>query len=334
MSNQSIHQKITDQIIEAMKNANEFQLPWNAPGLGLPTNFYTRSPYNGINILSLWSASMNNQFSSNRWATYKQWQCMDFQVRKGQKGSPIVIYKALFPNDDTGSAPEAGSEDNSRSRVLIRSATVFNADQVTGLEIPQAQLELSENEPLDRLGLVDTFVSNTKAVIKIGGSSAYFSPNQDLIAIPDPESFIGTDTSSPTESYYSTLLHELTHWTGNDKRCLRDLSGRFGDESYAMEELIAELGAAFLCAQLNVTSVPRQDHADYLANWIKVLSSDVKAIFWASARASEAVAYLNGLQTNEIVSSLRNRDDGYIESATMEKHVVTYLPYDRLGHYD
>jgi antirestriction protein ArdC len=312
MSTQSnVHETITSQIIEAMKTAKDFQLPWNAPGLGLPINSYTRNSYNGINILSLWAASMNKQFSSNRWATYKQWQCMGAQVRKGQKGSPIVIYKALFPNDDTGAVPESGSDDSARPKVLIRSATVFNADQVTGLEIPQAQLELSESEPLNRLGLVDTFASNTGAVIKTGGSSAYYSPKQDLIAIPDPESFIGTDTNSPAESYYSTLLHELTHWTGNDKRCFRDLSGRFGDEFYAMEELIAELGAAFLCAQLKVSSVPRQDHADYLANWIKVLSGDSKAIFWASARASESVAYLNGLQTNEAMSSLRTTDAVY-----------------------
>jgi len=149
---------------------------------------------------------------------------------------------------------------------------------------------------------VFTFVRNRCSRSPEYASSAYYSPKQDLIAIPDPESFIGTDTSSPTESYYSTLLHELTHWTGNDKRCFRELSVRFGDESYAMEELIAELGAAFLCGQLNVTSVPRQDHADYLANWIKVLSGDVKAIFWASARASEAVAYLNDLQPTEVAS--------------------------------
>jgi antirestriction protein ArdC len=306
MSNQNVHQKITDQIIEAMKNAKDFQLPWNAPGLGLPINSYTRNSYNGINILSLWASAMDKQFSSNSWATYKQWQCMGAQVRKGQKGNPIVIYKALSPNDDTGSATETGTEDNTRSRVLIRSAMVFNADQVTGLEIPQPELELSENEPLDRLDLVDSFVSNTQAVIKVGGSSAYYSPKQDLIAIPDPESFIGTDTSSPTESYYSTLLHELTHWTGIKYRCDRDMSGRFGDEQYAMEEMVAELGSAFACAQLGVTNSPRQDHADYLANWIKVLSGDVKAIFWASARASEAVSYLNGLQSAEIMNQLRN----------------------------
>ncbi len=179
MSNQNVHQKITDQIIEAMKNAKDFQLPWNAPGLGLPTNSFTRNTYNGINILSLWVSAMDKQFSSNSWATYKQWQQMGAQVRKGQKGNPIVIYKALSTNDDTGSAPETGSHDNTRSRVLIRSATVFNADQVTGFEIPQAQLELSENEPLDRLGLVDAFVSNTQAVIKVGGSSVHIPAHRE-----------------------------------------------------------------------------------------------------------------------------------------------------------
>ncbi|MEZ5501423.1 MAG: ArdC family protein [Halioglobus sp.] len=127
MSNESIHQKITDQIIEAMKNAKDFQLPWNAPGLGLPTNAFTRNTYNGINILSLWVSAMDKQFSSNSWATYKQWQQMGAQVRKGQKGNPIVIYKALSPM--YADSPEAGSEDNTRPKVLIRSTMVFNADR-------------------------------------------------------------------------------------------------------------------------------------------------------------------------------------------------------------
>lgn len=302
----NVHEHITSQIIEAMKSAKDFQLPWNAPGLGLPSNVYTRSSYNGINILSLWAASMNKQYSSNRWATYKQWQCMGAQVRKGQKGNPIVIYKPLITSGDIGSAPDMGSDDTDRPKALLRSATVFNEDQVVGLENPPPLLDPPEIEPLDKLELVDAYISNTGAVIKTGGSSAYYSPKNDIIAMPEAERFIGTDTSSPTESYYSTLLHELPHWTGNDKRCPRDLSGRFGDQSYAMEELIAELGAAFLCAQLKVSSVPRQDHADYLANWIKVLSNDVKAIFWASAKASQAVTYLKSLQIPALMRQLRS----------------------------
>ncbi|RLQ21834.1 DUF1738 domain-containing protein [Seongchinamella sediminis] len=306
MTNQfTVHDKITNQIISAMENSRDFQLPWNAPDLGLPSNAFTRRTYNGINILSLWASALEKGYLSNRWATYKQWQAMGTQVRKGQKASPVVIYKPL-PEAEVDSSTDSISGDNPRLKVLIRTASVFNADQVTGLDDLLETPVPDTTNPVDPLHGVDHFISTTCADIRTGGASAYYSPKNDYIAIPDTESFIGTDTSSPTESYYSTLLHELTHWTGNEKRCNRDLSGRFGNESYAMEELIAELGAAFLCAQLNISPAPRQDHADYLANWIKVLSNDVKAIFWASARASEAVAYLNDLQDNSTAQPLRN----------------------------
>jgi len=178
---------------------------------------------------------------------------------------------------------------------LIRSASVFNLKQVTGY-----QAEEETDQPLsdltEKLNHVDKFITNTKANIVSGGTRACYAPSKDLISIPHRELFKGTSTSSPSEAYYSTLLHELTHWSGHKERANRDLSGRFGSESYAMEELVAELGAAFLCAELNISPVPRQDHADYLVNWLKVLKQDDKAIFWASARAAEASAYLNSLK--------------------------------------
>lgn len=138
---------------------------------------------------------------------------------------------------------------------------------------------------------------------------AYYDRVADLIKIPDRNLFIGTATSSPTEAYYSTLLHELVHWSGNDKRCNRDHSGRFGAKAYAREELVAELGAAFLCAELNISVIPRPDHASYINSWIQVLKSDDKAIFWAAARATDAVAYLNRLQvrTNNNLPVMANQ---------------------------
>ena len=125
---------------------------------------------------------------------------------------------------------------------------------------------------------------------------ACYLPEPDYIEMPDCERFTGTATSSATESFYATLLHELTHWTGHEKRLDRDLTARFGENAYAMEELVAELGAAFLCADLGVTNSPRPDHAAYVGNWIRVLGSDPRAIFLASARAGAAVDYLTGLQ--------------------------------------
>ena len=114
--------------------------------------------------------------------------------------------------------------------------------------------------------------------------------------MPPVETFNGTDTSTPTEGYYGTLLHELTHWTGHEKRCDRDLSGRFGADAYAAEELVAELGAAFLCSELGISQQPRPDHAQYVGHWLRVLKADKRAIFTAASKATQAAEYLNGLQ--------------------------------------
>jgi antirestriction protein ArdC len=125
-----------------------------------------------------------------------------------------------------------------------------------------------------------------------GGHQAYYQPSTDSIHLPFRETFLQTETSSPEENYYSTLFHELTHFSGAKGRCDRDLTGRFGSSAYAMEELIAELGAAFLCGHFQMSSTPRADHAQYLANWLSVLKSDKRAIFTAASKASQAVDYL------------------------------------------
>ena len=289
----SLHQKVTSQIIEAMQNSTGFVMPWNTDQ-GLPENAYTKKSYNGINILSLWAAGMQKDYASSQWATYSQWREIGGQVRRGQRGSTIIIYKPLVDDDDLF---KCNADPAQRQRVLIRSASVFNRDQVYFED--QANAEKDIKPPLDKtkiLNHVDSYIKNTGAEIISGGNRAYYDVIKDLIKIPGRNLFTGTATSNPTEAYYSTLLHELSHWTAKADRCDRDLSGRFKSESYAMEELIAELSAAFLCAELNITNIPRQDHADYLSSWIKVLKDDDKAIFFAAARASEAVAYLDSLQ--------------------------------------
>jgi antirestriction protein ArdC len=145
---------------------------------------------------------------------------------------------------------------------------------------------------VDELPDVDGFVARTGAAIVHGGNRACFVPKLDEIHMPPRELFTGSATSSATEAYYSTLLHELVHWTGPAHRCDRDLSGRFGTEAYAMEELVGELGAAFLCAELRIAVEPRADHAQYLAHWLNVLKADKRAIFTAASKAGEAVAFL------------------------------------------
>jgi antirestriction protein ArdC len=142
----------------------------------------------------------------------------------------------------------------------------------------------------------EAFVAATGASILHGGGRAYYRPSTDSIHLPPREAFIGTPTSTPAESYFATLCHELCHWTSRENRCNRQLGKRFGDQAYAMEELVAELGAAFLCADLGVTGEPRADHAQYLASWLAVLKADKKAIFTAASKASEAAAFLAALQ--------------------------------------
>lgn len=231
---------------------------------------------------------------SGEWGTYQQWQSVGAQVRKGQKGNLIVFYKPLTPNDSN----DANDDTNAQLSFsfVLKTSSVFNLDQVTGFT--KGEQENLLINATDKIQNADQFVSNTGAKIIIGGDRAYYSPARDEIVLPDRDRFTGTSTSSATESFYSVLLHELTHWTSKEDRCNRVSTGRFGTEDYAMEELVAELGSAFLCAELNISNTPRQDHADYINNWISVLKNNPKAIFWASSKASEAVQYLKEIQTS------------------------------------
>ena len=170
----------------------------------------------------------------------------------------------------------------------------FAAEQVDGFAAPT--LETPPATVITPIERAEAFVAATGASIAHGGGRAFYRPSTDSIQLPPREAFIGTSTSTPAESYYSTLLHELSHWTSAEGRCNRQLGKRFGDQAYAAEELIAELGAAFLCADLGITDEPRADHAQYLASWLSVLKADKKAIFTAASKASEAAAFLASLQ--------------------------------------
>ncbi len=170
---------------------------------------------------------------------------------------------------------------------------MFAAEQVDGWTPPIIDAPATVITPIKQ---AEAFVAATGATITHGGSRAFYRPATDSIQIPPREAFIGTATSSPADAYYSTLLHELKHYSGHETRCNRQPGRRFGDDAYAMEELIAELGAAFLCADLRITDEARADHAQYLDHWLKVMKSDNKAIFTAASKASEAVTFLAALQ--------------------------------------
>ena len=167
--------------------------------------------------------------------------------------------------------------------------------QVEGFEIVAE--ELPEEPAFDPIVRAEEFAAATGAQIEEGGDRACFIPSLDMIRMPERRRFTGTETTTPAEGFYSTLCHELVQWSAAEKRLDRDLSGRFGDESYAIEELIAELGAAVLCADLGITPEPRQDHACYIKNWLAVLKNDKKAVFTAAAKASQAATWLLARET-------------------------------------
>jgi antirestriction protein ArdC len=293
-----LYQSVTDQVIEAIESsqAEGYELPWHRSGADVfrPRNAVTGEPYHGINVVSFWAAAEISRFTSGTWATYKQWQSIGAQVQKGESSTVGVFFKQYQPTDEeTGEgekSEETEGEAESRTRWFARAFRVFNADQVDGYEAE----ELPEESLVERVGRADRFAQATGAEIQHGGGRAFYSPANDAIQMPEEVRFRDTGSSTATEGYYSTLFHELTHWTGPESRCDRDLTGRFGDASYAMEELVAELGAAFLCAELAISPQPRPDHAGYIAHWMEVMKADKRAIFTAAARANEAVGLLRG----------------------------------------
>jgi len=287
-----VYQTVTDQIVEAIENgAGEWQMPWHRMGEGLnrPVNIDTGNAYRGINIVALWAAGQVRGYGSGAWGTYRQWQNKGCQVRKGEKASTVVFYKE-FEVEDTDAQP---GETTFETRRVARASSVFNADQVDGYDV-----ELPEpKDSVQDMTEANAFVANTQAVVRHGGARAYYNRGTDTIQMPDKDRFLGSETSSATESYYGTLLHELVHWTGIKKRCDREFGKRFGDDAYAVEELVAELGAAFLCADLGIAAEPRPDHAAYIEYWLKALKTDNRAIFAAASKAAQATDFLAELQS-------------------------------------
>lgn len=285
-----LHVAITEQIVAAIeKGAGDFHMPWHrARGASArPLNIASGKRYRGINIVALWLAGEANGYPHPVWGTYRQWQAKGAQVRRGERSSLIVFYKTLdYQRED----PASGETEDHRVP-MARASHVFNVAQVDGYELPAIE-ETLPDAVIDPVEAADHVVRMSGAVIREGGDRAFYAPREDYIGMPDRARFGGSPTMTPTEAYYATKLHELTHWTGGEKRLNRSLGTRFGENAYAMEELVAELGASYLCADLGVTTELRPDHAAYIQSWLKVLRSDKRAIFTAAARAQEAATYL------------------------------------------
>ena len=288
-----VYTRVTDRIISDLEQGVRTWLkPWNAEHaagrISQPLR-HNGTPYRGINILLLWGEACAKGYAAPIWMTYKQAQELGGQVRKGEHGS-LVVYANTITRTETNDA----GEDIEHEIPFMKGYTVFNIEQVDGLPAhyyaqPANPLPLAE-----RIENADRFMTNTGATIHHGGNQAYYAPARDAIQLPPFEAF------KDKESYYATALHELTHWTKHEKRLDRDFGRqKFGDAGYAREELVAELGAAFLCAALGITPEIREDHAAYLGHWLKVLKEDKRAIFSAAAHAQRAADYLDGLQQKE-----------------------------------
>lgn len=288
-NSQTIYTRITTQIIAAIAaGAPRCEMPWHrsGPALSRPANVASGQYYRGINVIALWVAAQERMFPSGYWATYSQWRALGAQVRNGEKGSSIVFYKKLPRKSGEGSEDDA----ESAPRLVARVSHVFNAAQVEGWEPSRSP----PSNLVESIADAEIFIQGLGAEIRHGGELARYLPKLDRIEIPPRESFVPTTYSSATEGYYSTLFHELTHWSGHDTRLKRKFSQRFGNEAYAVEELVAELGAAFLCADFRISNAPRLDHAAYIASWLRVLGHDPRAIVTAASKASVAVEYLMG----------------------------------------
>ena len=230
MQKRDIHKEITDKIVGILEEVNldDFEAPFaGLAAQGLPFNPATENHYQGINIPSLWVDQQHKELTSSEWATFKQWKRKGAQVRKGEKGSPVIFYKTWTKN-----AENEHGESEEISIPVMRFYTVFNADQVDGYE-PEVRTD-KVDDAVTRIEAAEAFYAKTGAAIKHGEARAYYSRAGDFINMPETSAFVETRTASATENYYSVLLHELTHWTGAPKRLDRDKAkSRAEIEKYA-----------------------------------------------------------------------------------------------------
>jgi antirestriction protein ArdC len=285
-----LYTRITGRIIEELeKGVRPWLKPWNAEhAAGCITRplRHNGQPYRGINVLMLWGEAMARGFACPIWMTYKQAQELGAQVRKGEHGS-LVVFADRIRRTDT----DANGNDVEREIPFLKGYTVFNCEQIDGLPGHFTAPAAPILDPVQRIAGAEQFFANIGADIRHGGNQAYYAIHHDYVQMPPFETF------RDAESYYATLAHETCHWTRHPSRLDREFGRkRWGDEGYAAEELVAELGSAFLSADLGITPEPRDDHAAYIGNWLTVLKNDKRAIFTAAAHAERAAGFLHGLQ--------------------------------------
>lgn len=292
-----VYSRITDKIIADLEQGVRTWLrPWNADhAAGKITRPLRHNgiPYKGINVIMLWSASVMKGHACPLWLTFRQAQELGGHVRKGETGE-LVVYADRITRTET----DKKGEEIEKEIPFLKGYTVFNAEQCDGLPAHYtAKAEPPALTPMQRIEAAERFFAATRADIRSGGTRAFYAEGPDYVQMPPFETF------KDAESFAATLAHELTHWTKHDKRLARDMGRmKWGDEGYVREELVAELGSAFLCADLGITPEVRDDHAAYIASWLKVLKDDKRFVISAASHAQRAVDYLHGLQPHQVTA--------------------------------
>jgi antirestriction protein ArdC len=297
---------VTERIVAQLEaGVAPWRRPWATSGAGtMPRNAVSKRAYRGVNVFMLLFAQWEKGYEHALWLTYKQAQAAGGQVRKGEQSELVVFWKRIQPKDG-----EVDAQGNPRRPfMMLRYFNVFNVSQCDGLEhlLPEAT-ETAAFSPIEAAAALADGYFTGSPVLSHGGDRACYSPALDTVRMPKPEAF-----SSP-EEYYSTLFHEATHSTGHASRLARPdlMEGHaFGDESYAKEELVAEMGAAMLCAMAGVEQVTLPNSAAYLGHWVSVLKGDAKLVVQAAAAAQKAADLIAGVtfdsddaDTREVVAA-------------------------------
>ena len=273
------YEVITDKVISILESGQKTgSIQWHGMGNAgrIPYNFKTKKAYAGSNILTLWIAAQTFDYSSNAWMTFRQAADLGGHIKKGEKGTLGIYFDTIEVHDDKGANQDGGA---SRRIKMVKPFFVFNLDQTEGVDTGDSQFAWEPSATPEEV------IQSTGARILEGGVRACYSSEKDVILVPDRHRF-----ENP-ENFYKVVLHELSHWTGHETRLARDLKNRFGSEAYAMEELVAELSAAFLSAELGVNG-RLEHHANYIGSWLRVLSNDKRAIVAAAAAASKAATFI------------------------------------------
>lgn len=273
---------VTDQFVKMIEDGQadgKWNPCWNR-GMAMPRNATTGNTYRGINVLLLWGAMADEGYKHSVWATFNQWKKAGYRLKDAKgKGKTIVFWKVI----EREQTAKDGSVEKTTFPFLRRS-TVFNCEHAEGYEVEQG--DVHQLDASHRIPSIDAVIDDTGANIVYGGHRACFIPSIDQIRLPLFEDF------HDAHGFYGTAFHELAHWTGAKARLNRNLNNRFGDHAYGMEELVAELSAAFTCAELGLEPTARADHAKYIKSWLEKIKEDHTAIFTAASKAAKATEYV------------------------------------------